>query len=188
MIAIYATLTTRGNPHATQHGANHTSCLAFVGSDERKAGCSVPIDFQDVLINRSKTTLLLENPFQRKPASHDGRILDMEKALYSFSQLPENWDSYGGSPISLIVIDEAKEILKSAIYLDLPEPWVAPGGDGSVGIQWEVDGADLYIDVVPREDTTYVLTPKEGSIGQSDGVLTTHNLSKVLNRFVKLTA
>ena len=113
------------------------------------------------------------------------RIAEMEETLSRFSELPENWDSYGGHAISLDAIDEARGILTTAIKLNLPEPWVAPGGDAGIGIQWDTDRAELYIDIVPSEETTYALTPKAGHVGEADGVLTKENLLVVLSQLAE---
>ena len=115
------------------------------------------------------------------------RIYDMQETLRGFSELPENWDSYGGYAISPEAITEAKLILTAAIDLNLPEPWVAPGGDAGIGIQWDTDRAELYIDVVPKEETTYILTPKARGVVEADGILTTENLSGVLNQLAEST-
>ena len=113
------------------------------------------------------------------------RIAEMDDTLRSFSELPENWDSYGGHAISLDAIDEARSILAAAIKLNLPEPWVAPGGDAGIGIQWDTDRAELYIDIVPSDETTYALTPKTGHVGEADGVLTKENLLVVLSQLAE---
>ena len=115
------------------------------------------------------------------------RIAGMEEALLRFSELPENWDSYGGSAISVDAIDKARNILTRAINLNLPEPWVAPGGDAGIGIQWDTERVELYIDVVPDEETTYVLTPKVKDANETDGVLTKENLPGVLNQLAEST-
>ena len=47
--------------------------------------------------------------------------------------------------------------------LGLPQPWVAPGADGGIGIQWHSEVAELYIDIVPGEPTSYLLTLNVGS-------------------------
>ena len=114
-----------------------------------------------------------------------GRIIDMEETLRRFSELRENWDSYGGRAISPDAIAEARRILKAAINLNLPEPWVAPGGDAGIGIQWDTNRAELYIDVVPLEETTYALTPKAENVDEADGVLTMANLFGVLNQLAE---
>ena len=111
------------------------------------------------------------------------RIADMEQKLQRFSELPENWNSYGASAPTSAVIEEARKILTAVIDLGLSEPWVAPGGDGSIGLQWETDKAFLYIDIVPGEATTYFHSPKTEGIGESEGTLTPHNLHEVLRRF-----
>ena len=113
------------------------------------------------------------------------RFEAMEEMLNGFSELPRNWDSFGSPALSLDAIGEVKGILTGAIDLDLPEPWVAPGADAGIGIQWDTDGAELYIDVVPGEETTYVLTLKAGSSFESDGTLTAENLSRVLGQFAE---
>ena len=113
------------------------------------------------------------------------QFMEMDGMLARFSDLPENWDSYGGSPISADAIAEARRILTAAIKLRLATPWVAPGGDAGIGIQWDTNRAELYIDIVPGEETTYVLTPKEGDLSEDDGFLTMANLAGVLNRLAE---
>ena len=115
------------------------------------------------------------------------RASEVEDTLRRISELPENWDSMGGPVISTDAIVEARSILTTAIRLNLPSPWVAPGGDAGVGIQWDTNRAELYIDIVPGEETTYVLTPKEASRDAHDGVLTKENLSGVLTQLAELS-
>ena len=116
------------------------------------------------------------------------RLAEMEELLRKFSELAEDWDSYGGSSISSDIIDEARMILTAGINLNLPPAWAAPGGDGGIGIQWDNDQAELYIDIVPEEETTYFLTAKAGDGIEADGVLTNANLSGVLNKFAESSA
>lgn len=116
------------------------------------------------------------------------RLAEMEELLRRFAELAEDWDSYGGSPISHDIIDEARKILTAGINLNLPPAWAAPGGDGGIGIQWDNDQAELYIDIVPEEEITYSLTTKAGDGIEADGVLTNANLSGVLNKFAESPA
>ena len=115
------------------------------------------------------------------------RLEEMEGKLQEFSALPQNWDAQGAPPISPFAIDEGRRILTAAIVLGLPTPWVAAGGDGGIGIQWESDHAELYIDIVPGEETTYVFTPKTVGLYEADGVLTPANRSQVLAQLGKST-
>ena len=86
-------------------------------------------------------------------------------------------------PCSAEVVDEAIQFLATGIIANAPAPWVAPGADGGIGIQWDTEGADLYIDIVPGQETTYALTPKTGT--PSDGALTIANLVEVLSHVVE---
>ena len=116
------------------------------------------------------------------------RLLEMDELLRGFSELTEGWDSYGGSPISPDIIEEARGILTAGITLNLPSAWAAPGGDGGIGIQWDTDRTELYIDIVPGEETTYALASKAGNRIESEGVLTTANLSGVLRELAESAA
>ena len=82
-------------------------------------------------------------------------------------------------PCSTEVIEMALGFLAVGVIVNAPTPWVAPGADGGIGIQWDTEADDLYIDIVPGEQTTYALTPKSGT--PSDGVLTISNLVEVLS-------
>ena len=108
-----------------------------------------------------------------------------ETLLQELSELRQNWNSYNSPPIAPGIIAEAREILTAGVSLNLPSAWVAPGGDGGIGIQWDTDRNELYIDIVPDEETTYVLTSKTGSRTTAEGVLTPANLPEVLSKLVE---
>ena len=144
----------------------------------------------EVISSEDVDQWILPHPVVSAPEITDQmsrQFMEMDGMLARFSDLPENWNSYGGSPISAGAITEARRILTAAIKLRLPTPWVAPGGDAGIGIQWDTNRAELYIDIVPGEETTYVLTPKEGDLSENDGVLTMANLAGVLNQLAEST-
>lgn len=63
----------------------------------------------------------------------------------------QNWDGYGGEPITPDTLAYAKDLAR--ILADLPaELNPAPGGDGTIGFEicWP-DGRELWIDVGPGE-------------------------------------
>ena len=126
------------------------------------------------------------------PNVRDRRTAEMEKTFRRFEALPENWDSYGGAAISPAAIETARWILTAVIDRNLPEPWIAPGGDGGIGMQWDLPRLELYIDIVPGEEITYLLTPlaengSEIADAQVDAELTKDNLSEVLNSLAEST-
>ena len=130
-----------------------------------------------------------ENPCQ--PCSPDCRHLNcnpeeaerterqMDQLLRKVLRLPESWDSHEGSKIQETVANEAKTILATAMRLELPMPWTAPGGDGGIGLQWETSNIELYIDIAPGQETTYVLN--EGARTE-EGTLTSANTPEVLKQ------
>ena len=117
--------------------------------------------------------------------SHD--IDAVEASLRKIADLPPNWDSYSAPRIASHVIDEARSILLCVAALGLPQPWVAPGADGGIGIQWDSEVAELYIDIVPGEPTSYLLTLNVGSSKEVevDEPLTLTNLSRILTQFAE---
>ena len=142
----------------------------------------------EVISSEDGDLWLLSHPVVRDPETADQmsrQFEEMNEMLARFSDLPENWDSYGGYPISAGAIKEARRILTAAIKLRLPTPWVAPGGDAGIGIQWDTNKAELYIDIVPGEETTYVMTPKGEDLSENDGVLTMANLVGVLHQLAE---
>ncbi len=86
-------------------------------------------------------------------------------------------------PCSPEIIEETMRFLAVGVIVNAPAPWVAPGADGGIGIQWDTEAAEIYIDIVPGEQTTYALTPKSGT--PSDGVLTISNLVEVLSHVAR---
>ena len=142
-----------------------------------------------VVRDKSVRRIVVEQAISRRQAESPSvraiRLIEIDEMLRKFAELPENWDSYGGSPASPVAVEEARTILIGGIDLNLPTPWVAPGGDAGIGIEWNTERGELYIDIVPGEETTYVLTPKAANLHEDDGVLTTGNLTGVLNQLAE---
>src|SRR5262245_10241643 len=62
-----------------------------------------------------------------------------------------NWDCYGAEPISAEIVEAARQMLEM-LPDTLGQPHIAPGSDGTVGLEWvRADGPlrKLYIDVGP---------------------------------------
>lgn len=81
-----------------------------------------------------------------------------EKLKTKFNEirnLPPGWDSYNADPIEEGPIAEAERIVRIGLSEGLSDPWIAPGSDGSVGITWETEKGDIYIDILPDQSPTY---------------------------------
>ena len=122
-----------------------------------------------------------------RPDKRSYDIEALEESLRRIADLHPSWDSYNAPRIASHVVDEAKGILLCVVALGLPQPWVAPGADGGIGIQWDTEVAELYIDIVPGEPTSYLLTLNVGSSKEVevDEPLTLTNLSRVLTQFAE---
>ena len=62
-----------------------------------------------------------------------------------------NWDGDGADPITADTIDAARALLR-AMPLNLGEPDMAPGTDGTVGLEWSFSDRPLkklFIDIGP---------------------------------------
>ena len=108
----------------------------------------------------------------------------MDQLFRKVLELPENWDSHEGARVKDEVANEAKTILATAVRLGLPIPWTAPGRDGGIGLQWEATDSELYIDITPDQDTTYVMN-ESGRI--EDGTLASADIPETLEHFKAVT-
>jgi len=59
--------------------------------------------------------------------------------------LEQNWDSYGGNPISPGIIDEAITLANEVLGPASPAPHVAPLSSGGLQLEWHRQGIDLEI-------------------------------------------
>ena len=73
---------------------------------------------------------------------------DLESKIRSFSELKQNWDSYGSMPISKIAIDKAIALLPW-LREKFTNIWACPTSIGGVGFEFETEEYDVMIDVKP---------------------------------------
>lgn len=107
--------------------------------------------------------------------------------LDEIAGLERNWDSYDAPSIASDVIDEARSILMAVVGMGLPEPWVEPGADGGIGIQWNSDDAECYIDIEPGQQTTYIQDSGQSTTEEdAEAPLTLQNLARILTEVGQL--
>ena len=111
----------------------------------------------------------------------------IDDQMKEISALEAGWDSYKAPKIEVDITDEVKGIMLAVAGYGLPDPWVAAGADGGVGLQWDIGNTELYIEVLPGKPTGYLLTVNAGTEGEQDvdEYLTLKNLGPVLSRFAK---
>ena len=74
-----------------------------------------------------------------------GELNDRLSELHS---LPKGWDGYGGVPTTDSCLEFTKSILKRIYVQDLRAPYLFPGSDGSIQIEWHMEGLELEIHVL----------------------------------------
>jgi len=138
-----------------------------------------------------ETTEILKAP----PSSSElvgNDIVDDIIKIVQFSTLPDNWDSEGAKAVPIEVCEKAAKYLyaahqelavefKSAAlnflesFKEHHKPFVAPGGDGSIVIEWESDKAELIVVFRPssqRLDVEYLTVEKKnGKEFEKEGIL-----------------
>lgn len=72
-----------------------------------------------------------------------------------------NWDGFGSHPISSLTLSAAHELLNT-LNSEIPAPEAAPGGDGTIGLEWWNGKARLFIDVGPKLDVRTYFNPGNG--------------------------
>jgi hypothetical protein len=65
--------------------------------------------------------------------------------IQRLSGLPENWDSYGGRPLTFEAAFRALELLARYLPSNSVPPSVVPGSDGGVQLEWHRRAGDLEI-------------------------------------------
>ena len=75
--------------------------------------------------------------------------------LNTLAQLPQNWDSYGAPPINSQTTERAALTLREILgtgEVEVPLPFIAPAGDGTIVMEWKTDaGKELILDVPPND-------------------------------------
>ena len=90
------------------------------------------------------------------------------KKLENLGALRQNWDSYGGLPLS----PTAKRITFDALgwlkNQDLPVPAVVLGSAGTVHLEWRSKGRELEIGFGPAETIEFVKIDNQGHIEEGE--------------------
>lgn len=77
----------------------------------------------------------------------------MHPKLMELSLLKDNWDSYGGKPITELALAEAQLLLKALVAIQAVEPSVVPCSNGGIQLEWHRNGYDLEIEISPLGQT-----------------------------------
>ena len=76
------------------------------------------------------------------------RVQELESRLSRLTGLPEGWDGYQGKPVSSSCAGFAATLIESICDDNIPAPQLVPGSDGTLQLEWHLNGYDIEIDVL----------------------------------------
>lgn len=75
-------------------------------------------------------------------------LSELKQRFDKLVSLPKGWDGYSGVAVTFTCATFAANLLER-LYVDgVPAPQLVPGSDGSVQIEWHVNGYDVELDVL----------------------------------------
>ena len=77
--------------------------------------------------------------------------------------LKDNWDSYGGKPITELALVGADLLLKALSGIQAVEPFICPCSNGGLQLEWHRNGYDLEIEISPEGQVSEVSCAKFNS-------------------------
>ena len=185
-------------PHA--HNPSQLMLISYIQSDPRDSWVEPPpaVDTVDKAALFTRLTGIgreefgygiWDHPIRRTDASGKPGPVEvfshipshLEDLFREIEGLPEDWNSYGASPISPWSIAEARRITNEGMRLGLSAPAVSPASGASVGIEWQTNNTDLMIDVDPQQGITYLIVDRASGV-ETEGELNAGNLSGVLHQ------
>lgn len=140
------------DPHATAASGKHNS-LASRPEHEIFAATSVTIPIS--IDWSTELQIAVSNALKR---------------LQEFADLPEDWDSYGASPISRTAVDRSRSLMLDIAdrvwrsnQLSATPSFLAPVADGGVQLEWDGRGGHLEVEIGPHALLSYLFVQETGS-------------------------
>jgi hypothetical protein len=77
-----------------------------------------------------------------------------------------NWDRERGEPINPEIVHMACELLVPLSPLGLPVPRIAPVLGGGIQFEWDIQGRELEIEILPDQTVEYLIADKSGGVNE----------------------
>lgn len=71
-----------------------------------------------------------------------------DRLEYLTNRLKIGWDGYAGRPVSFHTAHFVANLLERVCIDTIPAPDLVPGSDGSLQIEWHLNGYDIELDVI----------------------------------------
>ena len=75
-------------------------------------------------------------------------IQDLKERFNELTSLPRGWDGYDGRPVAFDCAQFAAHLIESLFLRTVRAPQLVPGADGTLQIEWHMNGFDVEIDVL----------------------------------------
>lgn len=75
-------------------------------------------------------------------------MIALQERFNEIVRLPIGWDGYTGIPVPFTTANFAAQIIERLYSKDVEPPSIVPGSDGSMQIEWHVNGYDIELDVL----------------------------------------
>lgn len=72
----------------------------------------------------------------------------LKDRLDELTSLPVGWDGYAGQPVSFQSAKFVADMLERLCREGVPPPYLVPGSDGSVQVEWHRNQVDVELDVL----------------------------------------
>ena len=102
---------------------------------------------------------------------------ELEGRLSSLAGLPAGWDGYQGKPVSSGCAGFAANLIESICDDSIPAPQLVPGSDGTLQLEWHLNGYDIEIDVLAPFQVT--ATRHDHVTGEEDEIEVQSDFSKL---------
>jgi hypothetical protein len=106
------------------------------------------------------------------------------KKVSRLASLQANWDSYRSMPMKPEIIDFAIRILGWLEEEDLPIPSVVPCPSGSVQFEWNEQGRELEIEILPDSQFGFLKVFPDGTTEEKESEVATPDKLRRLTRWL----
>jgi hypothetical protein len=114
-------------------------------------------------------------------------VLEAVKKLEAIGRLQRNWDSYDGLPLTResreLTILVLRQLQKQAS--DLPVPAVVLRSDGSIQLEWEIEGRELELGLNAGMEIEYAKVTPQGQIEEMTGDANNEGIIAYLTRWLR---
>lgn len=110
-----------------------------------------------------------------------GWQIDALRKLADFEKLHPNWDSYGSPRISDGVIDVAVELIRNAIFDNVPAPRIIPISGGGIQFEWGKGAREIELEIHPDLSIEALIADADEQIPNNEFVLASPNIERLLS-------